>query len=92
MFRTKSNIYDGTNFTSNIYDGADFTSVKPYFKNVINSIKLPLGCIFYTTLSFAKKPYKCENFWRKSLLLRIEQFFRNLKLRNGMPSSVKKVF
>ena len=57
MFRTKSNIYDGTNFTSNIYDGADFTSVKPYFKNVINSIKLPLGCIFYTTLSFAKKPF-----------------------------------
>ena len=31
-----------------------FTLVKPYFKNVLNSIKLPLGLIFYTTHSFVK--------------------------------------
>ena len=41
---------------SNIYDGAFFTSVKPYFKNVLNSIKFPLGPIFYTTHPFVKKP------------------------------------
>ena len=39
----------------NIYDGAFFTLVKPYFKNVHNSIKLPLGSIFYTTHPFVKK-------------------------------------
>ena len=32
------------------------TSVKPYFKNVLNSIELPLGSIFYTTHPFVKKP------------------------------------
>ena len=31
-----------------------FTSVKPYFKNVLNSIELPLGSIFYTTHPFVK--------------------------------------
>ena len=46
IFRTKSNIYSG----------AFFTSVKPYFKNVLNLIKLPLGSIFYTTHPFVKKP------------------------------------
>ena len=45
IFRTKSNIYDG----------AFFTSVKPYFKNVLNSIELPLGSIFCTTHPFVKK-------------------------------------
>ena len=40
---------------SNIYDGAFFTSFKPYFQNVLNSIELPLGSIFYTTHPFAKK-------------------------------------
>ena len=45
IFRTKSNIYNG----------AFFTSVRPYFKNVLNSIELPLGSIFYTTHPFAKK-------------------------------------
>ena len=46
-------------------------------KSKLNSIKLPLGCIVfcYTTQSFVKKTYNCENFWRKSLLLTIEQFF-----------------
>ena len=46
IFRTKSDIYDG----------AFFTSVKLYFKNVLNSIKFPLGSIFYTTHPFVKKP------------------------------------
>ena len=45
IFRTKSNIYDG----------AFFTSVKPYFKNVLNSTELPLGSISCTTHSFVKK-------------------------------------
>ena len=34
-----------------------------------------IGCIFYTIHFFAKKNYNCENFWRKSLLLRIEKIF-----------------
>ena len=45
IFRTKSKIYSG----------AFFPSVKPYFKNVLNSIELPLGSIFYTTHPFVKK-------------------------------------
>ena len=32
-----------------------FTSVKTYFKNVLNSIELPLDSIFYTTHPFIKK-------------------------------------
>ena len=67
-----------------------FTSVKPYFKNLLNSIELPLGSIFYATHPFVKKP-TTENFGRKSPLLTMEQyFFRNSKLRNGMASSQKK--
>ena len=61
-----------------------FTSVKPYFKNVLNLIELPLGSIFYKTNSFVKK-LTTENFESKKLLLTMEQyFFRNSKLRNGM--------
>ena len=46
-------------------------------------IELLLGYIFYIAHSFVKKR-NCENFWIKSLLLTIEQFFfRNSKLRNG---------
>ena len=41
---------------SDIYDGAFSTSVKPYFKNTLNSIKLPLCSIFYTTHPIVKKP------------------------------------
>ena len=48
-FRTKSNIYDGFK----IY--YFFTLVKPYFKNVLNSIKLHLGPIFYKPYPFVKK-------------------------------------
>ena len=46
----------------------------PLNQNVLNSIKLLLGCIFYITHFFAKK-LTTENFWRKSILLRIEQIF-----------------
>ena len=35
-----------------------FTSVKPYFKKVLNLIKLPLGSSFYTTHPFVKKTVK----------------------------------
>ena len=45
IFRTKLNTWDG----------AFITSVKPYFKNVLNLIELPLGSIFYTTHPFVKK-------------------------------------
>ena len=68
IFRTKSNIYDGP----------FFTSVKPYFKNVLNSIEFLLGYIFYITHSFVKK-LNCENFWIKSLLLIIQQFFLEIQ-------------
>ena len=67
IFRTKSNIYNG----------AFFTSVRPYFKNVLNSIKLPLGSIFYSP--FREKAYNCKNFRRKSLLLTVEQFFFEIR-------------
>ena len=40
IFRTMSNIYNG-NF---------FISVKPYFKNVLNSIELPLGSSFHASM------------------------------------------
>ena len=40
---------------SSNYHGAFFASVKPYFKSVLNSMELPLGCIFCTTHSFLKK-------------------------------------
>ena len=41
--------------SQNIFNQAFFTSVKPYFKNVLNLIELPLGSIFYTTHPFVKK-------------------------------------
>ena len=40
---------------SNICDGAYFTLVKPNFKNVHNSVELPLGSVFCTTQPFVKK-------------------------------------
>ena len=76
---------------SNIYNGAFFTFVKSYFKNVLNSIELPLSSIFYTTHPFVKKLNNSENFGRKSVLLTMEHFFsRNSKLHNGMVPSVNK--
>ena len=81
IFRTKLNIYDG----------AFFTSVKPYFKNVLNLIKLPLSSIFHTTHTFVEKICNSENFGRKSLLLTIEHiFFQNQKLCNGIASSTNR--
>ena len=38
----------------NICDGVFFTSVKPYLKNVLNSIELRLSFVFYTTHPFVK--------------------------------------
>ena len=37
------------------YNGAFFTLVKLYFKNILNSIKFPLGSVFCTTNNFVKK-------------------------------------
>ena len=58
MFRTKLNIFDG----------AIFTSVKPYFKNVLNSIEFPLGSIFLHNSVFPEKTYNCKNVGRKSFV------------------------
>ena len=53
-FRTKSNSYDV----------AFFTSVQPYFKNVLNSVKLPLGSVFYATHPFVKN-LQLRKLWEK---------------------------
>ena len=53
--------------------------------HLYDSIELPLSSIFHTTHPFVKKTYNYENFGRKSLL-----FFRNLKLHNGLESSIKR--
>ena len=42
-------------FTEAYSEPSFFTSVRPYFKNVLNSIELPLGSIFYITHPFVKK-------------------------------------
>ena len=69
IFRTKSNIYDR----------AFFTLVKPYFKNVLNSIKLPLGSIFYTTHLFFEKLSTLKTSG-ESLLLTMELFFSKFEI------------
>ena len=48
-----------------IYIGAFFTSVKPYFKNVLNSIELPLSSFFYITHPFLKKLTTLKNLGEK---------------------------
>ena len=63
IFRTKSNIYGG----------AFSPSVKPYFKNVLNSIELPLGSIFYTTHPSVKKLTTLKTSGEK--VLTMEDFF-----------------
>ena len=50
------------------------TSVKPYFKNVLSLIELPLGSIYYATHPFMKKLTTVKT-GRKILLLTIEQYF-----------------
>ena len=52
----QSYVHRGTFRTkSKIHDGAFFNSIKSYFKNILNLTELPLGSVFYTTHSFAKK-------------------------------------
>ena len=63
-------------------------SVKPYFKNLLNSIELPLGSIFYTTQPFVKKLTTVKTLREKDLT-KEHFFFRNSKLRNRMGSSKK---
>ena len=63
-----------------IYDGAFFTLVKPYYKNVLNSIELPLGSIFYTPNPFVKKLLTLKT-------PREKVFFFKILLNNGMESS-----
>ena len=76
--------------TSNIYDGAFFTSVKPYFKNVLNSIESPLSSIFYTTYPFVKKLTTLKTSGEKSFVNNGPLFFfRNLKLHNGIANKQK---
>ena len=76
---------------SNIYSGAFFTSVKPYFKNVLNSIELPLGSIFYATHPFMKKLTTLKTSGKRVLTMELF-LFRNSKLHNGMASSIKTGF
>ena len=66
IFRTVSMGYLGIFRTkSNIYDGAFFILVKPYFKNVLKSIKFPLGNIFCKTHPFVKKLTTVKTFGGK---------------------------
>ena len=56
-----------------------FTSVKPYFKNILNSIKLPLGSIFYTP--FREKTYNSEKVLEeKVFLLKWDTFFSKFEI------------
>ena len=60
-----------------IYSGAFFTLVKSYFKNVLNSIELPFGSIFYTTHPFRKKLATVKTSGKKVLTMELF-FFQNL--------------
>ena len=68
IFRTKSNIYSE----------AFFISVKPYFKNVLNSIELPVGSIFYATHPFMKKLTTLKTLGEK--VLTMEHFFSKFEI------------
>ena len=61
----------------NIYDGAFLTSVKPYFKNLLNFIELPLSSILHTTHPFLEKTYNSKK-------------LTNSKLCNRMASSTNR--
>ena len=63
--------------------------VKPDFKNVLDSIELLLGSIFYTAHPFVKKLTTLKTSGEKVLLTMQHFFSRNSKLRNGMASSIK---
>ena len=77
--KTLTNLIQGGIFRtkSNIYGGAFFPSVKPYFKNVLNSIELPLGSIFYTTHPFVKKLTTLKTSGGK--VLAMEDFFFEIR-------------
>ena len=57
-----------------------FTSVKPYFKNVLSSIELPLGSIFYNS-PFREKSYNCEN-WEKNSFVNNNRAVFFFEIRN----------
>ena len=67
-----------------------FTSVKPYFKNVLNSIELPLCSVFYTTHPFVKNLTTLKTSGEKLFCYQRNIFFQNSKLRNGMAPSINK--
>ena len=74
-----------------IYIGAFFTSVKPYFKNVLNSIELPLSSF---SLRNSNLSWKNLQLWKlrekKSFVNNGTFFFRNSKLRSGMAPSINR--
>ena len=74
-----------------IYIGAFFTSVKPYFKNVLNSIELPLSSF---SLRNSNLSWKNLQLWKlrekKSFVNNGTFFFRNSKLRSGMAQSINR--
>ena len=71
-----------------IYDGAFVTSVKPYFKNVLNSIKLPLGSIFCITHPIVKKLTTVKTLGQKSFVNNRTIFFSKFQIMqwNGIIS------
>ena len=60
--------------TLNIYDGASLTSVKLYFKNVLNSIELPLSSILYATHPFVRQKIHRRCSLRKGVLRNFAKF------------------
>ena len=87
----KNFVHRGTLGTKlNIYSGAFFTSVKPYFKNVLNLIELPLGFIFYATHPFVKKLTTLKTLGEK--VLTMEHFFPKFEIMQWNESSTKMVF
>ena len=64
--------------------------VKPYFKNVLNSIELPLISFFYTTHSFLKKLKTLKLREKKSFVNNGTFFFQNSKLCSGMVPSINR--
>ena len=71
-----------------MYDGAFFTSVKPYFKNILNLIELPLSYIFHMTQPFVKKLTTLKTSGEK-VFYKKKKYFKKTKLRNGMEPSIK---
>ena len=51
-----------------------FTSLKPYFIHVLDSIEFPLGFIFNTTYSFAKKLTTTKMSGEKGFFFEIQNY------------------